>query len=189
MVRYPDKMTKLEKKMIDKSVKHGKVGGDKMTDNSRFRGEANVAQKPLRDDFDRELVAILKSNARAKTSDIAKKLGIARTTVHERIQRLEKIGYITGYTVKLAEEPGQQMVEAYVLIEVLQQQNRQINDKLASFPEVKQALAISGEFDLLVAVEAPQLEDIDEIIDEIALIPGVRRTQSSLVLGRKLDRR
>ena len=91
--------------------------------------------------------------------------------------------------MKLAEEPGQQIVEAYVLIEVLQQQNRQINEKLASFPEVKQALAISGEFDLLVAVEAPQLEDIDEIIDEIALIPGVRRTQSSLVLGRKLDRR
>ena len=75
----PDKMTKLDKKMIDKSMKHGKVGGGKMTDNSRFRGEANVAQKPLRDDFDRELVAILKSNARAKTSDIAKK---ARYSTH-----------------------------------------------------------------------------------------------------------
>lgn len=148
-----------------------------------------MAQKALRDDLDRELIAILKSNARAKTSDIAKKLGIARTTVHERIQRLEKIGYITGYTVRLAEDPGVHKVEAYVLIEVLQQQNKQINQKLASFPEVKQSLAISGEFDLLVAVEAPQLEDIDEIIDEIALIPGVRRTQSSLVLGRKLDRR
>jgi DNA-binding Lrp family transcriptional regulator len=148
-----------------------------------------MVQKALRDDLDRELVAILKSNARAKTSDIAKKLGIARTTVHERIQRLEKIGYITGYTVRLAQDPGVNKVEAYVLIEVLQQQNKQINQKLASFPEVKQALAISGEFDLLVAVEAPQLDEIDEIIDEIALIPGVRRTQSSLVLGRKLDRR
>lgn len=148
-----------------------------------------MGHKALRDDLDRELVALLQANARAKTSDIAKKLGIARTTVHERITRLERLGYITGYTVKLAQDPGQQMVEAFVLIEVLQQQNKQINQKLASFPEVKLSLAISGEFDLLVSIEAPQLEDIDEVIDEIALIPGVRRTQSSLVLGRKLDRR
>jgi len=148
-----------------------------------------LATRILRDDLDRELVALLQANARAKTSEIAKKLGIARTTVHERITRLEGLGYITGYTVKLAQDPGQQVVEAFVLIEVLQQQNKQINEKLASFPEVKLSLAISGEFDLLVSVEAPQLEDIDEVIDEIALIPGVRRTQSSLVLGRKLDRR
>jgi len=148
-----------------------------------------MGTRPLRDDLDRELVALLQHNARAKTSDIAKKLGIARTTVHERITRLERLGYITGYTVKLAHDPAKQMVEAFVLIEVLQQQNKQINEKLASFPEVKLSLAISGEFDLLVSVEAPQLEDIDEVIDEIALIPGVRRTQSSLVLGRKLDRR
>ena len=148
-----------------------------------------MVDRPLRDDLDRELVALLKANARAKTSEIAKKLGIARTTVHERITRLERIGYVTGYTVRLAQEHGQKLVEAFVLIEMLQQQSKQINQKLASFPEVKLSLAISGEFDLLVSVEAPQLEDIDAVIDEIALIPGVRRTQTSLVLGRKLDRR
>jgi len=145
--------------------------------------------KPLRDDLDRELIALLQTNARAKTSQIAKKLGVARTTVHERITRLERLGYITGYTVKLAQDPGQPLVEAFVLIEVNQQQNKQINEKLASFPEVKLCLAISGEFDLLLSVEAPQLEDIDEVIDEIAMIPGVQRTQSSMVLGRKFDRR
>jgi DNA-binding Lrp family transcriptional regulator len=80
-------------------------------------------------------------------------------------------------------------VEALVMIEVHQQQGKQIADKLKDFPEIKLCLAINGEYDLHLSVEAPQLEDIDEIIDEIALIPGVRRTQTSLVLGRKFDRR
>ncbi|MCF4097077.1 Lrp/AsnC family transcriptional regulator [Maritalea mediterranea] len=146
-------------------------------------------EKPIRDELDRQLIAQLQFNARAKTSDIAKKLGIARTTVHERIARLERLGYIKAYTVQLAEDPGRQHVEALVMIEVHQQQGKQIADKLKDFPEVKLCLAINGEYDLHLSVEAPQLEDIDEIIDEIALIPGVRRTQTSLVLGRKFDRR
>lgn len=142
-----------------------------------------------KDDIDRRLVALLQANARASTSALARDLGLARSTVHERIARLEKVGAITGYAALVSRNPSDENSQALVMLSVNQQKSRQVVDRLHAFPEIKLALAVSGEHDLFLTVEAPQLEDLDALLDEIAEIPGVERTKSWIVLARKFDRR
>jgi DNA-binding Lrp family transcriptional regulator len=142
-----------------------------------------------RDALDRKLVALLQMNARMPTSDLARRLGVARSTVHERISRLERSGAIAGYTAVLARPDAGSSVRALVMLAVEQQQVRETVKRLETFPEIRTCLTIAGEFDIFLVVEAPQLEDLDEALDEIAVVPGVRRSQSSIVLASKFDRR
>lgn len=144
--------------------------------------------RDFKDDLDRRLVALLQTNARMATSEISRKLKVARSTVQERITRLENCGLISGYTVLLARTPEVEAVQALVMIAVEQQQVRETIKRLELLPEIRTCLTVSGEFDLFLRVEAPRLEDLDEVLDEIAAIPGVRRSRSSIVLASKFDR-
>ena len=55
--------------------------------------------------------------------------------------------------------------------------------------EIQVVFSINGEFDLFLTAEAPRVEDLDILIDEIGEIPGVVRTTTSVVFGRRIDRR
>ncbi|MCP5366658.1 MAG: Lrp/AsnC family transcriptional regulator [Hyphomicrobiales bacterium] len=143
----------------------------------------------FKDDLDRRLVALLQTNARDSTTNLARRLGVARTTVHERIARLERDGLITGYSVVLSRNPAVERVQALVMLAVRQKQSRQVVDRLRGFPEVKTCLTVNGEYDLFLVVETARLEDLDVVLDEIAEVPGIERTASSIVLASKFDRR
>ena len=67
---------------------------------------------------DRELLSILSENAREQTATIARKLGLSRTTVQAKIDRLERDGVIAGYGVKLSDAYESGMVKAHVLITI-----------------------------------------------------------------------
>ncbi|MCA0930522.1 Lrp/AsnC family transcriptional regulator [Ruegeria profundi] len=140
------------------------------------------------DQLDRRIIAALQHNARESTSKIAAKLGVARTTVHERIRRLEKNGSIAGYSVILNSLEDTPRVQVIVLLEVQQKETTRIIKRLEAYPEVKLCLSINGEFDLLLSAEAPRLEDLDILVDDLAKIPGVQRTNTSVVFGRRIDR-
>jgi DNA-binding Lrp family transcriptional regulator len=108
----------------------------------------------VNDDTDRRLLALLVSNARQSTVALAKKLGLARTTVHERIARLEKTGVIQGYTAVLgASETADNFARCLVLLAILQKRQRAIVERIMAFPEVKLCLTINGEFDLMLSIE------------------------------------
>lgn len=140
------------------------------------------------DQLDRKIIAALQHNARELTSKIAAKLGVARTTVHERISRMEERGVIAGYSVVLKEHPETHKVQIVVLAEVQQKETTRIIKRLEVYPEVKQCLSINGEFDLIICAEAPRIEDLDILVDELAKIPGIVRTNTSVIFGRRIDR-
>ncbi len=145
--------------------------------------------KWLKDELDRKIIRELQRNARESTSNIAARLNVARSTVHERIARMEKDGIITGYSVVLSKNPSVENVQVMVLIEIKQQETRRILQKLSQYSEVRVCLSINGEYDLFLSVEAPRIEDLDIVIDEIGMMPGVLRTKSLVVFGRRFDRR
>ena len=68
----------------------------------------------LLDDTDRKLISLLQQSARESVAELARKLGVARTTVIARLARLEKNGVIVGYTVKLGQEAQNSGLLAYV---------------------------------------------------------------------------
>ncbi len=140
------------------------------------------------DQLDRRIIAALQHNARDSTTNIAAKLGVARTTVHERINRMEERGIIAGYSVVLRQAQDEAKVQVVVLLEVQQKETTRIIKRLQAYPEVKLCLSINGDFDLLLSAEAPRIEDLDVLVDELAAIPGVLRTNTSVVFGRRIDR-
>lgn len=144
--------------------------------------------KLIKDDIDQKLIALLKANAREPVASLSRKVGLSRSALQERIHRLERDGVISGYTVVLGTDPFQAYVSAHVLIRVRPRRGVEVVGILKSFSEISACQAISGEFDLLVTVRAPNLEGIDKILDDIRLIDGVENTQSSIVLSTKFRR-
>ena len=140
------------------------------------------------DEIDRRLVALLQSNARQSTVELARRLGVARSTVHDRIRRLEKAGAILGYQVVLARDVTGASAQSIVLLSISQQQQRSVIEALGRLPEIKLCHTVSGEYDLFLLIETPQLEDLDAVIDEVTSIAGVTRSQSFILLAKKFDR-
>jgi DNA-binding Lrp family transcriptional regulator len=143
----------------------------------------------FKDDLDKRIVRELQRNAREATSNIAARLDVARSTVHERIARMEREGIITGYSVVLSQNPSLDKVQILVMMKIQQQESRRIMQRLSQYPEIRVCLSVSGEYDLFISAEAPRIEDLDVLIDELTEIPGVLRTNTMVVFNRKFDRR
>ena len=92
---------------------------------------APAAPATLRDQTDRDLIALLQANARESTADLARKLGVARTTVVARLARLEADGLIAGYTVRLGGEAVERGVQAFVGITVQPRAGREVVKRLS----------------------------------------------------------
>ena len=142
----------------------------------------------LPDTLDRRLLALLQANARTSAADLARQLGVARTTVLARLTRLEKQGVITGYTVRLAQDAADAGVQAYVGITTEPKSARLVTQRLAALPELRQLCSVSGEFDYLALLRAESTVRLDALLDEIGAIDGVLKTTTSVVLALRIDR-
>jgi DNA-binding Lrp family transcriptional regulator len=134
------------------------------------------------------LLTLLRRNARESTASLARKLGVARTTVQERIRRLESDGVIAGYTVRVSDGFGRTRIQAHVLINVDPKKADSVIRALEAAPAVRALYALSGVFDYQLVVEAGSTGDIDAILDAIGRIDGIERTQTSIVLSVKFAR-
>jgi DNA-binding Lrp family transcriptional regulator len=135
-----------------------------------------------------QLLGLLRRNARESTASLARKLGVARTTVQERIRRLERDGIIAGYTVRVSEEFARQRIAAQVLVNVNPKAGERVVRELELRPWVRAVYALSGVFDYQVLVEAGSTEEIDRNLDAIGRIDGIERTQTFIVLSVKFER-
>jgi DNA-binding Lrp family transcriptional regulator len=142
----------------------------------------------LLDDLDRRLLALLQANARTSAADLARQLGVARTTVLARLTRLEKQSVIVGYTVRLGADEGERGVQAYVGITTEPKAARLVTARLATLPELRQLCSVSGEFDYLALLHAESTTRLDALLDEIGAFEGVLKTTTSVVLARRIDR-
>ena len=141
------------------------------------------------DATDRQLMALLQSHARMSTADLARKLGVARTTVVARLARLERSGVIVGYTALLAADQDERSVQAYVGLNVNPKEARTLLLRLGSLTELRQLSSVSGGFDYLALLRAESPARLDALLDEIGEMPGVLKTHTSVVLARRIDRR
>lgn len=149
-----------------------------------------VPQLPgqLKDQLDHDLVALLQQNARESVANLARKLGVARTTVLARIGRMEREGVILGYTVRLRQDAKEQGVHAYVGITTQQKSGRDVTRQLAKIPELRQLSSVSGEFDYIAQLVAESTSRLDALLDHIGEIEGVLKTNTSVVLALRVDR-
>jgi DNA-binding Lrp family transcriptional regulator len=142
----------------------------------------------LRDQLDRDLLALLQTNARMSTADLARQLGMARTTVLARLARMEREGVIAGYTVRLGQDVMAQGLQAFIGITVSPKAGREVVRQLSRMPEVRQLCAVSGEFDYVVLLRAETALRMNTLLDEMGNFEGVVKTTTSVALEWKIDR-
>lgn len=152
------------------------------------RSQALAPPAASKEQVDRQLITLLQANARASTAELARKLGVARTTVVARLARLEATGTIVGYTARLGSDETDRGVQAFVGITVSPKAGREVVQRLSKIPELRQLASVSGEFDYMALLRAESTMRLDALLDEIGEIEGVIKTTSSVVLALRVDR-
>jgi len=147
-----------------------------------------VSDRRTHEDFDLQLLALLREDSRRPVSDLAAALGVSRASVYAGIERLERAGTIAGYTVRLGADYDLRMIRAHVMIKVFPKVTHQTQEELAAMPEVTGLYAVSGQHDFIAIVEAPHVNRLNDLIDTIGMLEGVEKTTSSIILATKLQR-
>jgi DNA-binding Lrp family transcriptional regulator len=140
------------------------------------------------DATDQALLALLRDNARAPLAELARKLGLSRTTVQSRLARLEAQRAVLGYTVVVPSEAEAALVRAHVHITAAPKQSAGIEAALRRIPEVRTLHSVSGPFDLIAVLAATSIGELDALIDRIGALDGVERTTSAIVLSTRIQR-
>jgi DNA-binding Lrp family transcriptional regulator len=118
------------------------------------------------DELDRNIIGLLGADARMSIATLARRLKVARSTVQARLERLESSGVIVGYTIKLGESAREGRLRA----------------------EVERVSTTSGRFDLLLQIAAPSTKLLDDVLDQIGGMTGVRSSESLIHLSTRIDR-
>ena len=144
--------------------------------------------KPL-SEKDEALIRLLQANARESISNLARQLGVSRTAVQERLNRLQRQNVVEGFTVKMNPNWHKSQITTFIALVVIPKNARQVIQALERMPYIKALWTVSGRIDLLAEATAPTTEEIDFILDDVGDIEGVMRTESSVVLSTKFERR
>lgn len=140
------------------------------------------------DDLDRAIVAQLAADARISLATLARRLKVARSTLQSRLERLESSGVIMGYTIRLGETGQRGRLRALVLLTIDLRMQAGIVNRLRAMPEVETIHSTSGRVDLILSVAAATPQALDQVLDAIGAVPGVRDSESFIQLTTKLDR-
>ena len=131
---------------------------------------------------DRALLAILSENAREQTATIARKLGLSRTTVQAKIDRLERDGVIAGYTVRLRPDAVTDEIRAWASVAVEGNQQSVVRALLGE-PGVSALHDTNGRWDLLAELQATTTSELSKVLERIRLIKGIRSSETNIHLA------
>ena len=140
------------------------------------------------DPTDEALLALLRDDARQSTAALARAMDLSRSTVQSRLERLERSGVIAGYSVRLGERYAENLIKAHVLITLDQKLTGAVMRSLRQITLISELYAISGEHDMIAVVEAHDTAELNQVLDSIANLEGVERTNSSVILETKVLR-
>ena len=134
------------------------------------------------DELDGRLIAELRRNARASISELAAKLGVTRSTLKVRMDRLVAGGEIAGFTVLTRSDITPHPVRGLMMLEVAGRGEERLQRRLAQFPQVQAVHSTNGSWDLIAEIGTDTLEDFDAVLFAIRRLEGVARSETNLLL-------
>ncbi|MEM8799107.1 MAG: Lrp/AsnC family transcriptional regulator [Pseudomonadota bacterium] len=137
---------------------------------------------------DRALLTLLAEDGRAPVSALAAKLNLSRGTVQKRLDRLQDIGVIQGYTVVLSPDYLAEQIKAHVLITVDPKATEAVIAAMQKIGAVRDVYSVSGAYDLVAILAAGSVRELDRAIDAVIGVEGVERTVSSVILATRFER-
>ena len=137
----------------------------------------------LSDTVDKALVAILRTDARASISKLAKLLHVSRGTVQNRLDRLIASGAILGFTVRAHDALETDVVKAIMMIEVVGKSTVQVIQKLRGIPQLEKLHTTNGAWDLVAEIRTSSLLEFDSVLRDVRTIEGVLNSETSILLS------
>ena len=137
------------------------------------------------DAVDQKLLSALRHDARASLSELAQMLGVSRTTVRARIDRLKSSGQIVGFTVILKEDTVRDPVRGLMMLGIEGRGTDRIQRQLRGLSAVRAIHSTNGRWDLIAELGAETLEDLDSVLSDIRKFEGVATSETSLLLSTK----
>jgi DNA-binding Lrp family transcriptional regulator len=135
------------------------------------------------DDTDRQLIALLRCDARLGVATLAAKLGVSRGTVSNRLRKLEDQQVIVGYTVKLKPDAEPNQIRAWMGVRVEGNQTRAVIASLLGEPGVAALHDTNGRWDLLAELRAESMAELSQVLERVRLIKGIANTETSILLA------
>jgi Lrp/AsnC family transcriptional regulator, leucine-responsive regulatory protein len=142
------------------------------------------------DSIDRDLVELLRRNARLSYAELARQVGLSAPAVHERVGRLESGGVIRGYHADVA--PDQIGLGVTAIIAIVQESESESDDvieALRELPEIESCYFIAGEFSFLVKVRVGTIGELEKLIVRLNRTRGVASTRTTIALSTKWEGR
>lgn len=139
-------------------------------------------------DKDKQLLALMQKNARESVASLARQLGVSRTALQERIQRLETNGIIDGYSVRLGANVNRSPIQCFTFAALNNKNFPDVIKQLKILPAVQAVHSISGDWDLIIHICTDTLEKLNAEINKINEMMGIVRTTSNIVMETKFNR-
>ncbi|WP_336337755.1 Lrp/AsnC family transcriptional regulator [Haloarcula brevis] len=135
------------------------------------------------DDLDREILSILRRDARTPYTEIADRVGTSEGTVRNRVERLVDDGVIERFTVATRTGNVKAMIEVSVDVNV---DTAEVSDRIAEWQEVDFVWQVSGEEDIVVVVDAADTDAVNELITQARELEEVVGTKTRLILNERV---
>ena len=134
----------------------------------------------FRDKIDEKIIEALRNDSRESFVDIGKKLKLSESAVRRRVKNLVDSGTIKKFTIEVGEENS---TKAIILVSVDSgMDTSKVSTKLTKLDGVKTVYEITGQYDIIVIMSAPNITEINSSIDAIRKVPGVVDSNSVIIL-------
>jgi Lrp/AsnC family leucine-responsive transcriptional regulator len=141
------------------------------------------------DDRDLDIVDALQDDARATNADVAARVGLSASAVHDRVRKLEHQGVIKGYAAVVDPEALGLFVTALVAASPLDpRQPDDLPERVAEFPEVEDCYSVAGETNYVLKVRTKTTSDLEELIRRLREKANVD-TRTTIALSIPFERR
>ncbi|EEE38862.1 transcriptional regulator, AsnC family [Rhodobacteraceae bacterium KLH11] len=140
------------------------------------------------DELDSRLLSALHRDARASLSELAELLGVTRTTVRSRLQRLKQSGEIVGFTVVTRQDVSESPVRGLMMLEIEGRGTERIRSRIAAMRQVRAVHSTNGSWDLIAEIGTETLGDLDEVLFQIRRMEGITRSETNLLLSTRKGR-
>jgi Lrp/AsnC family leucine-responsive transcriptional regulator len=135
------------------------------------------------EDTDRAILAALAADGRQSYTDLAEKVGLSVSAVHQRVRRLEQRGVIRGYTARLDHEALGLPLTAFVAIRPMDpSQPDDAPERLADLPEIESCYSVAGDDFYLLLVRVASPVDLERLLHQIRKSANVA-TRTTVVLS------
>jgi DNA-binding Lrp family transcriptional regulator len=135
------------------------------------------------DDIDRQLIALLRKDARMPIATLAAKLGVSRGTVSNRLRKLEDDQVIVGYSLRLRPDAQPDCIRAWMGVRIDGNQTRAVVASLPGEPGVECLHDTNGRWDLLAELRAENMAELSQVLERIRLTKGIANTETSILLA------